>query len=88
VPRLGARARIVHFGGVVEHGIVLGVHEGGRRLEVRDEAGRVLEYVLSQATAGFVLAGDARGARLALAGDRGDDRGSTPRPAAPVPSSP
>jgi hypothetical protein len=88
VPRVGALARIVHFGGGVERGLVLAVHEGGRRLEVRDEAGRVLEYVLSQATARFVLAGDARGPRLALAGDRGDHRGSTPRPAPPVPSSP
>jgi hypothetical protein len=73
VPRVGAPARLVHFGGGVEHGTVLAVHEEGRRLEVRDEAGQVLEYVLSPATARFVPAGGGQGPRLDLEGD--DRRG-------------
>jgi hypothetical protein len=56
----------VHFGGGVEQGVVVGVREQGRRLDVRDEAGRVLEFALNPATARFVLADDARGPRLEL----------------------
>ncbi len=70
IPRVGARARIKHFGGELEHGIVLAVHEDGRRLDVRNEAGDVLEFVLSPATARFVSAGGVHGPRLELRGDR------------------
>jgi hypothetical protein len=70
LPYAGARARIVHFGGGVESCVIVGVHDEGRRLQVRDQAGQVLEYVLSPATARFVLAGDARGPRLELLGGR------------------
>jgi len=66
VPRVGARVRIAHFGGGVEPGTVLAVHEQGRRLEVCSEAGEVLEFVLSPATARFVAAGSAHGPRLEL----------------------
>lgn len=69
VPRVGARARIAHFGGGFEAGTVLAVHEQGRRLQVRAEAGDVLEFVLSPATARFVAAGSATGPRLELLGD-------------------
>jgi hypothetical protein len=66
LPRVGARARIVHFGGGREDGTVLAVHEDGRRLEVRGEAGELLEFVLNPATARFVSAGGAHGPRLEL----------------------
>jgi hypothetical protein len=69
VPRVGARARIAHFGGGFELGTVLAVHEDGRRLEVRGEAGEVLEFVLNPATARFVAAGGAGGPRLELLGE-------------------
>jgi hypothetical protein len=63
----------VHFGGSFERGIVLALHEEGRRLEVRDEAGDVLEFVLNPATARFVSAASAHGPRLELLGEGGAD---------------
>jgi hypothetical protein len=69
VPRVGARARIAHFGGTFESGTVLAVHEQGKRLEVRSEAGERLEFILSPATARFVAAGAGHGPRLELLGD-------------------
>jgi hypothetical protein len=69
VPRVGARARIAHFGGGFEPGAVIAVSEQGRRLRVRGESGEVLEFVLSPATARFVAAGVAHGPRLELLGD-------------------
>jgi hypothetical protein len=66
MPRVGAPARIAHFGGGFELGTVLAVHEEGRRLQVRGEAGEVLEFVLSPATARFVHAAGAQGPRLEL----------------------
>jgi hypothetical protein len=68
VPRVGARARIAHFGGGFERGIVLAVLERGRRLQVRGEEGQVLEFVLNPATARFISAGDPHGPRLELLG--------------------
>jgi hypothetical protein len=68
VPRVGAQARILHFGGGSERGSVLAVHEQGRRLEVRGEGGEVLEFVLSPATARFVSVQSAYGPRLELLG--------------------
>jgi hypothetical protein len=70
MPRVGAHARIAHFGGGFELGTVLAVHDDGRRLEVRGEGGDVLEFVLSPATARFVSAGSAQGPRLELLGER------------------
>jgi hypothetical protein len=69
VPRVGAHARIAHFGGGFEPGRVLAVHDGGRRLDVRGEGGEVLEFVLNPATARFVAAGVAHGPRLELLSD-------------------
>jgi hypothetical protein len=66
VPRVGDRARIAHFGGTFEPAIVLAVHEQGRRLEVGDAAGEVLEFVLSPATARFRCGESAHGPRLEL----------------------
>jgi hypothetical protein len=63
---VGARARIAHFGGGFEAGVVVAVHEDGRRVRVRGEDGRPQEFVLSPATARFVAAGVAHGARLEL----------------------
>jgi hypothetical protein len=71
LPRVGARARIAHFGGGFEHGTVLAVHDDGRRLEVRDELGEVLEFVLNPATARFVSAAGPHGPRLELLADGG-----------------
>jgi hypothetical protein len=68
VPRVGAKARIVHFGGSFERGTVLAVREHGRRLEVLAEGGELLEFVLSPATARFVSADSAHGPRLELLG--------------------
>ena len=73
LPRVGASARIAHFGGGFERGTVLAVREQGRRLEVRAEGGEVLEFVLSPATARFVSAGSAHGPRLELLGEGGPD---------------
>ncbi len=66
---MGDRARIAHFGGGFESATVLDVREQGRRLQVRGEGGEVLEFVLSQATARFFLAGSPHGPRLELLGD-------------------
>jgi hypothetical protein len=71
VPRVGSRGRIKHFGGALEQCVVLAVHDDGRRLEVRDEAGAVLEFVLSPATARFVSVSGAQGPRLELLGEPG-----------------
>jgi hypothetical protein len=71
LPQVGAHARILYFGGVVESGVVVAVHEAGRRLEVRGETGEVLEFVLSRATARFVAAGGGQGPRLELVDQRG-----------------
>jgi hypothetical protein len=68
-PRVGVPARIAHFGGSFEPAVVTAVHDEGRRLEVRDESGAVLEFVLSPATARFLASGSATGARLELLGD-------------------
>jgi hypothetical protein len=70
VPRVGARARIAHFGGGFDAGTVIAVHEQGRRLQVRSEAGHLFEFVLSPATARFVSAGNSHGPRLDLLDDR------------------
>ncbi len=50
---------------------MLAVREDGRRLEVRGEAGEVLEFVLNPATARFVSAGSSHGPRLELLGESG-----------------
>jgi hypothetical protein len=66
LPRVGARARITHFGGTSELAVVLAVDDHGRRLSVRGAGGDVLEFVLSPATARFVHADGAHGPRLEL----------------------
>jgi hypothetical protein len=66
LPRVGARARIAHFGGGFEAGVVVGVHEHGRRVSVSGENGELFEFVLSPATARFVHVGGAHGPRLEL----------------------
>jgi hypothetical protein len=66
MPRVGAAARIAHFGGSFEPAVVLSVLEDGRRLEVRGESGELFEFVLSPATARFVSAERAHGPRLEL----------------------
>jgi hypothetical protein len=65
---VGARARILHFGGGFELGTVVAVGEKGRRLEVRCESGESFEFVLSPATARFVSATSPHGPRLELLG--------------------
>lgn len=68
VPKVGAAARIKHFGGGVEAGTVIAVEDEGRRLRVRGEDDVEHEFVLSQKTASFVAAGDPHGPRLELLG--------------------
>jgi hypothetical protein len=70
LPRVGARARIAHFGGGFEAATVLAVLDEGRRLQVRGHGGQELEFVLNPATARFVAAGVANGPRLELLGER------------------
>jgi hypothetical protein len=66
MPRVGTRARIAHFGGGYELCTVVAVRDQGRRLEVRDESGATLEFVLNPATARFLAADSAQGERLEL----------------------
>lgn len=68
LPHVGASARIKHFGGGSEAGMVVAVEEDGRRLRVRGEDSELHEFVLSPANARFVSAGDAHGPRLELVG--------------------
>jgi hypothetical protein len=68
-PRVGARARIAHFGGSFERGTVVAVSDEGRQLSVLGESGETLEFVLNPASARFVAAGAAHGPRLELLGD-------------------
>jgi len=70
MPRVGARARVAHFGGGFEAATVVAVHEHGHLLEVRCEGGEMLEFALSPATARFVTADRSHGARLELMSDR------------------
>jgi hypothetical protein len=65
VPRVGARARITHFGGSSEAAVVVAVDDEGRRIAVR-AGGELLDFVLSPATARFVYADGAHGPRLEL----------------------
>jgi hypothetical protein len=66
MPSVGASARIVHFGGSHERCRVTAVGEDGRRVEVLGESGETFEFILSPATARFVVAGSAHGPRLEL----------------------
>jgi hypothetical protein len=69
LPTIGAQVRIAHFGGGFEEGILVAVHEEGRRLEVRCEGGEISEFVLSPSTARFVSAASPHGPRLELLAD-------------------
>jgi hypothetical protein len=69
MPRVGARARIAHFGGGFELAAIVEVLEEGRRLRVRGEDGELHEFVLSPASARFVRPGLAHGPRLELLDD-------------------
>jgi hypothetical protein len=69
VPRVGAPARVAHFGGGFERGTVVALSEDARRVEVRCDGGEMLAFVLSPATARFVSADGAHGPRLELLGD-------------------
>ena len=66
LPRVGAPARIVHFGGDAEAATVLAVHDHGRRLTVRCAAEQPREFALNPATARFVACDDPHGPRLEL----------------------
>jgi hypothetical protein len=68
LPRVGARARIAHFGGGFEGGAVIAVRDGGRRVEVEGDGGEVLEFVLSPSSARFVSVAGVHGPRLELLG--------------------
>jgi hypothetical protein len=66
LPRVGAVARVAHFGGGFELATVTAVSDDGRRLEVRLRGGELLEFALSPATARFVAGAGHRGPRLEL----------------------
>jgi hypothetical protein len=66
IPHVGGHARIKHFGGGAELGVVVAVHEGGVRVIVEGEDSELYEFVLSPASARFVSATDAHGPRLEL----------------------
>ncbi len=81
LPRVGAAARIKHFGGGSEAGTVVAVEDDGRRVRVRTlkgtphggaqasgSDGEELEFVLSPKSARFVSAVDPHGPRLELTG--------------------
>jgi hypothetical protein len=68
LPRVGAKARIAHFGGGYESAVVTSVRDEGRSVEVLAESGETLRFTLNAATARFV-AGSAHGPRLELLGD-------------------
>lgn len=76
VPRVGGPVRIRHFSGEIEPGVVLAVLEDGRRLQVRGEGGQLGEFVLNAATARFLAAGSAHGARLELLGEEAPAQGA------------
>ena len=69
MPRVGAKARIAHFGGERENGTVVAVRDEGRLIEVRAQDGQMLQFVLSPATARFVSASSGQGPRLELLDD-------------------
>jgi hypothetical protein len=67
VPRVGAAARIAHFGGGYEQVVIATVTDEGRRVQVRGDGDRTIEFQLSPATARFVaVEGGAGGPRLEL----------------------
>jgi len=66
VPKVGAHARIKHFGGGSEPGTVVAVHDDGRRVQVRGEDGELHDFILNRANARFVSAASAHGPRLEL----------------------
>jgi hypothetical protein len=66
LPTLGAQARISHFGGEVEMGVVCAVRDGGRHVEVSVESGERFEFLLHPATAKFVISGAAHGMEMEL----------------------
>jgi hypothetical protein len=69
VPRVGAKARIAHFGGGYESGTVVAVRDDGRHVDVLCEGVETLQFVLSPATARFVSVASGQGPRLELLGD-------------------
>jgi hypothetical protein len=69
MPRVGAAARIAHFGGGHEQVVITSVADEGRMVQVRGEGGELIEFQLSLATARFVaVEGGAGGPRLELLG--------------------
>jgi len=66
LPRVGARARVAHFGGGFEPATVTTVRDDGRSLEVRLGGGEQIQFTLSPATARFLAGGRHGGARLEL----------------------
>jgi hypothetical protein len=63
---VGAPARVKHFGGGTESGVVVAIDEDGHRVRVRGEDGEEYEFVLSPKHARFVAAEDPHGPRLEL----------------------
>jgi hypothetical protein len=69
-PRVGAPARIKHFGGGSEGATVVSIEDGGRCVSVRGEDGGLYAFVLSPSSARFVSAANVHGPRLELLGEQ------------------
>jgi hypothetical protein len=65
-PLVGQAARVRFFGGESHAATVVEVGADGRAATVETEAGELMTFVLSAATARFVLDGDAHGPALEL----------------------
>ncbi len=66
VPRIGAQAVIVHFGGRAEQVTIVGVEDDGRRILVSATGGGRSAFTLRRATAAFVEDGQQHAPRLRL----------------------
>lgn len=66
MPEVGA-AVLVDYLGTTVTGIVVGLEDAGRRLEVHTDDGATLRFALNRATATFTTDGTQTGARLRFA---------------------
>jgi hypothetical protein len=63
MPQVGGQVLVVYLG-LTESGVVRGVHDEARRVDVEMEDGRQETFMLNRATATFTAGGGQTGARL------------------------